>query len=187
MTIMSDLKKCSPTTRRYLLNTSKKFLTKFPNMHTIIIKKVPYTFDSQERQDFSFFLFMGEDINCPRKIKRMACNEPNHRKKYEYRMEMVRVYNPEMGYEKMDFHPLREEALFLPGKMRRKYQDYLDNNLTCFRQVDNNYPLAPLFIIDSPLMKKDNPEYYQIYLTQQFDTGYLLYHEQLRPEVTLPE
>ncbi len=186
MAIIFDLKKAKAATRLRILNTGKKLLNTFENIQTIIVKKAPGTFGSREYGDFSFFLFMAEDRNCPKKISTLATEDPNF-KRYEYRMELVPRYDIGMGYEKTAYSSSADQPIF-PWKSckheKRRYSTFLLNNLRRYTHVESN--IAEIFIIHSPVMKRDNPRFYQNYLTQQLETGYLMYNDSLKTEVFLP-
>ncbi len=163
----------------------------YPNIELVVIDKAPGVVRACEYRDFNIFLFMGEESWETANRKRFT-QPQNYFHEYGFRIEVINSYDPGCEYKRVERIPEKSEAKIfnfnhyrVNPHQREDYLKFLCHNLFRY-EARGKGNLSSVTTINVPAMKSDNRMFYQIYVTNLLEKGYMVYHKELKPVPFIP-
>ncbi len=172
MTLKEKLNNLPLNTKKRIAKLSRKLMKEFPNLHTIIINTQPGSVKGELFTDFELIVFFNGNTD----LQKPDCKSS-------------RPDNIAGGYKMRECFPVSGETIALyyeysvvPEKLQNDYLNLLSKHRMFF--VKNDFP--DVTAVNSAEMYNDDPKFYKLYITNQFEKGYLIYNSDLKPVISLP-
>ncbi len=178
--------KLPAATQKRIARTIKGLCKIYPNIEMAVIDKAPGVMRALEYRDLNIILFMGEEPAGDRHQRRVDPPQLSL-DEYRFRIEVVNSYHPGSAYKRVMRIPEEYEAkLFnfnsyrVGSKERGEFLKFLYNNLFYYKDRGRG-DMSSVTSINVPVMKRDNPKFYQLYTTNLLERGYQAFHSELKP------
>ncbi len=185
MNVIDDLKNLSLHHKRMIQRAAGKLLTELPTTHTILINRKPGIEKARETSDFELIVLVNAESEAERE---RIVSESVYNNGSEALSENCEIYDPGFAYIRSEWAVAPDETEALTNKFTEVYEDterayleFLPKHLNLFVKAGS----MNVITINAPEMEKSDPLYYNLYIINKFDTGYMVYNRDIRSLITV--
>ncbi len=186
MSIRYDMLKLSAGNNSSLCRLARKLVVELPDTHTIIINRKPGIMRPKELCDFEMAVFINSESEAEtdRKIA-----ELKYGKGAGSPSDSTAVYHPGMAFEKREPSPSLRDTRALYYDFPTVSKELRDNYLEFLRiheKFFTKHNFLNITTVNSSEMRRCNPAFYGVYITNLYEKGYLIFNGALKPQISLP-
>ncbi len=215
MTVKKDVMKLSENEKKELMDFSEKLMEKYDDIHTLLIMRPEVEYiDTYALADFELVAFTrGKKGQAPfnpgmgyegqeRSLGEIEALGMHYDHFNMITADLAELVDDEDDDDDDDYDVLSNikeaygitfeinedtycddsEKYQVSHELRSDYLNLLHNHLSLFEKEGS----PSLTLINSAEMKAENDKFSTLYLSMQFEKGYALYNDQLKPILTLP-